>query len=67
MISTTKLVSVVLMAAAAPALADDGDPPSRVARLNYESGSVSFRPGSADDWSPASPNYPLTIDRKSVV
>jgi hypothetical protein len=32
-----------------------------VARLNYESGSVSFRPGSADDWSPASPNYPLTI------
>ena len=61
MISTTKLVSVVLIAAAAPAFADAGDPPSRVARLNYESGSVSFRPGSADDWSPASPNYPLTI------
>jgi len=38
-----------------------GDPPSRVARLNYESGPVSFRPGSVDDWTAATPNYPLTI------
>lgn len=36
------------------------DPPGRVARLGYFSGSLSFRPASLDDWAPASPNYPLT-------
>jgi hypothetical protein len=46
--------------AAAPALADGGDPPSRVARLNYQSGSVSFRPGSVEEWTAATLNYPLT-------
>jgi hypothetical protein len=38
----------------------DADPPSRVARLSYLSGSVAFRPGSVDDWSNATLNYPLT-------
>jgi hypothetical protein len=47
--------------AAAPALADGDDPPSRVARLNYQSGSVSFRPGSVEEWTAATLNYPLTI------
>ncbi len=37
------------------------DPPSRVARLNYVQGSVSFRPGGLNDWVPATLNYPLTI------
>ena len=37
-----------------------GDPPSRVARLNFMSGPVSFRPGSVEDWTSASLNYPLT-------
>jgi hypothetical protein len=46
--------------AAATALAEFGDPPARVARLNYETGPVSFRPGSIEDWTPAVPNYPLT-------
>src|SRR5947209_15550680 len=36
-----------------------GDPPSRVARLNYMQGQVSFRPGSVDEWTPASLNYPI--------
>jgi hypothetical protein len=36
------------------------DPPSRVARLNYLSGQVSFRPGSVEDWAAATLNYPLT-------
>src|SRR5450755_482318 len=36
------------------------DPPSRVARLKYIQGDVSFQPPSVDDWSPASLNYPLT-------
>jgi hypothetical protein len=36
------------------------DPPSRVARLNYLNGPVSFRPGSVDDWAAATLNYPLS-------
>jgi hypothetical protein len=51
---------LLFVVAAAAALADSGDPPARVARLNYETGSVSFRPGSVEDWTPAVPNYPLT-------
>ena len=35
------------------------DPPSRVGRLNYLSGSVSFRPGTVDEWTAATLNYPL--------
>lgn len=42
------------------ALAQPGDPPSRVARLNLLTGTVSFRPGSVEDWAAASLNYPLT-------
>ena len=38
---------LLLALASIPALAQGGDPPSRVARLNYLSGPVSFRPGSA--------------------
>ncbi|HAT29547.1 MAG TPA: hypothetical protein DCW29_01445 [Janthinobacterium sp.] len=41
---------------AAPALAD---PPSRVARLAYSSGAVSFSPAGDDDWVAASVNRPL--------
>src|SRR2546425_7879225 len=36
------------------------DPPSWVGRLSFLSGSVSFRPGSVDDWATATVNYPLT-------
>src|SRR6266849_5047918 len=36
------------------------DPPGRVARLSYISGSVSIRPASVDAWSAATRNYPLT-------
>ena len=38
----------------------DQDPPSRVARLNFLNGPVSFRPGSVDEWTAATLNYPLT-------
>ena len=51
------VAAVVLLAAAAPLRAD---PPGRVARLNYISGQVSFRPASLDDWGAATINYPLT-------
>jgi len=39
---------------------EPADPPSRVARLNYLEGSVSFRPGIIEEWAPATLNYPLT-------
>jgi hypothetical protein len=52
------LLSFVVLALVARASADD--PPSRVARLSYVDGSVSFRPGNLDDWAPASRNRPLT-------
>jgi hypothetical protein len=41
-----------------PALAD---PASRVARISFVGGSVSLRPASADQWSAAALNYPLSI------
>jgi FecR protein len=36
------------------------DPPSRVGRLSFLGGTVSYRPGSVEDWAAASINYPLT-------
>jgi hypothetical protein len=39
---------------------DQSDPPSRVARLNYLGGSVSFRPDNVQEWTAATVNYPLT-------
>jgi hypothetical protein len=53
------LAAIAAMFAGA-VMADAGDPPSRVARLNYVSGQVSFRPGSVEEWAPATINYPLT-------
>ncbi len=45
--------------ACAPALW--ADPPDRVGRLDFVSGTVSFHPESVDQWAPATLNYPLTI------
>jgi len=42
------------------AMADDDDPPSRVARLAYAQGSVSFQPAGTDDWVTAGLNRPVT-------
>jgi hypothetical protein len=53
-------VAALLAVTAALACADAGDPPSRVARLNYQNGGVSFRPGSVEEWTGATLNYPLT-------
>jgi hypothetical protein len=39
--------------------ADQQDPPTRVARLNYMEGSVSFQPGGENDWVTAELNRPL--------
>ena len=61
------LVSVALAAllfAAERAAADDDDPPSRVARLAYTSGNVSFNPAGTDDWVAAVVNRPMTTGDK---
>jgi hypothetical protein len=53
-----------------PQVADDGgspnaqDPPSRVARLSYLDGSVSFQAGGGGDWGNAAKNRPVTIGDK---
>jgi hypothetical protein len=55
------LCSATLLSSFAPrALADDDDPPSRVARLAYTQGSVSFQPAGTDDWVTAGLNRPVT-------
>ncbi|KGW99777.1 fecR family protein [Burkholderia pseudomallei MSHR640] len=67
------LVAVAMLAALPPAIAQNvapppagvarqtgGDPPSRVARLNYLSGAVTTEPAGASDWSYAAVNRPLT-------
>ncbi len=40
--------------------AQDSDPPSRVARIAYLNGSVSYEPASVDTWGDAPLNYPMT-------
>ena len=53
--------AVVLMSSLArPAVADDDDPPGRVARLSYTRGAVSFEPAGESDWGPAVLNRPIT-------
>ncbi len=42
------------------ALAQEQDPPSRVARLNYTNGNVSMEPAGVDDWAPAERNRPFS-------
>ena len=44
--------------------ADQGDPPSRVARISYLDGNVSFQPSGTDDWAAAAKNRPVTIGDK---
>src|SRR5260370_32294179 len=46
------------------AVADDDDPPSRVARLSYARGSVSHEPDGTDDWVNAVLNRPITTGDK---
>jgi len=52
------LMSLAVVGLAYPAAAD---PPDRVARISYISGSVSFRTASTDEWTAATRNYPLTV------
>jgi hypothetical protein len=62
------LLGLVLAAAALPlrsaAQDDQDDPPTRVARLGYMEGSVSFEPAGEDDWVGAVDNRPMTTGDK---
>jgi len=61
------LLSVIFAAAMlvpVHAAADDDDPPSRVARLSYYSGAVSFSPAGTDDWVTPVLNRPITTGDK---
>lgn len=53
------LVLCMFVVVVLPASAFD-DPPTRVARLNYVEGGVSFQPGSETDWGWATLNRPMT-------
>ena len=43
---------------------DQGDPPTRVARISFTDGTVSIQPGGQGDWGAASLNRPMTIGDK---
>jgi hypothetical protein len=61
------LIFAFVLATTKPAVADDDDkddPPSRVARLSYTNGEVSFSPGGTDDWVSAVVNRPMTTGDK---
>ncbi|WP_395317761.1 DUF6600 domain-containing protein [Variovorax sp. UC74_104] len=53
------LLGIALLCVAFAASAQQ-DPPGRIARLNYQQGTVSFAPAGADSWYDAQPNRPLT-------
>ena len=58
------LSSMVLTTLAAAQDQDQDDPPSRVARLGYMEGSVSFQPAGEADWVQAVANRPMTTGDK---
>jgi hypothetical protein len=77
-LTLASLLSLALLAflfAAVPANAQDydqqqnqqdqqDDPPSRVARLSFTRGAVSFQPAGTDDWVDATVNRPMTTGDK---
>ena len=50
----------LLLVPALGAMAQDEDPPGRIARINFMEGSVSFQPAGEGDWLTAVPNRPIT-------
>src|SRR5467141_2719518 len=72
MISRPRPALVVLLgfslalAVSIPAVATAGsdDPPTRVARLGYLQGAISFQPGGTDEWVAAPLNRPITTGDK---
>ncbi|MBV8136163.1 MAG: hypothetical protein JO121_11125, partial [Deltaproteobacteria bacterium] len=50
LVSLLSLALAVAFLAPSRALADEEDPPTRVARLSHTDGAVSFNPAGTDDW-----------------
>lgn len=66
-VACASLLALALMVAfivPAQAVADEDDPPTRVARLALSQGSVSFQPAGTDDWVSAVVNRPITTGDK---
>jgi hypothetical protein len=63
-LTVLSLIFVFFVIAPNRAFADGDDPPSRVARLSYTNGQVSFSPSGTDDWVAAVLNRPLTTGDK---
>jgi Family of unknown function (DUF6600) len=63
-VSLLSLVLAVAFLAPSRALADEEDPPTRVARLSHTDGAVSFNPAGTDDWVAAVINRPMTTGDK---
>ena len=64
LISFLSIALALAVYAPQPAAADEDDPPSRVARLAYAGGNVSFNPAGTDDWVAAVVNRPMTTGDK---
>jgi len=64
LVSLLSLALAVALFVPQRAAADDDDPPSRVARLSYTHGNVSFEPAGTDDWVSAVVNRPITTGDK---
>jgi hypothetical protein len=64
LLSLFALILTVAFIVPSYAAADDDDPPSRVARLGFIDGSVSFQPAGTDDWVSAVVNRPMTTGDK---
>jgi len=62
--SLVSLALAVFLFNAQRAAADEDDPPSRVARLAFVRGNVSFNPAGTDDWVAAVRNRPMTTGDK---
>jgi hypothetical protein len=54
----------LLLFVAPKASADQGDPPSRVARISSLDGNVSLQPSGTEDWAAAAKNRPVTVGDK---
>jgi hypothetical protein len=62
--SLAVVFSTLLISAPCFAQDEQDDPPTRVARLGYIEGSVSFQPAGEGDWVAAVPNRPMTTGDK---
>ena len=61
LLAVALVISILPIAAIAQ---DQDDPPTRVARLGYIEGSVSFQPAGEPDWVAAVSNRPMTTGDK---